>query len=98
VARALRSLAAGWQQPVAALRRQLRDAWTHNWARDRFARGAYSYPVAGFESGAERLARPVAGTLFFAGEATAGDLGTVHGALASGVRAALEILTAENTK
>jgi monoamine oxidase len=34
----------------------------------------------------------VAGTLFFAGEATATDLGTVHGALASGVRAAEEIL------
>jgi monoamine oxidase len=92
VDRALRSLAAGWNRPVAELRRHLREAWTHNWTTDRFARGAYSYPVAGFESGPEQLARPLAGTIFFAGEATADDLGTVHGALASGVRAAGEIL------
>jgi monoamine oxidase len=89
---ALRSLAAGWQVPVTRLRAQLRDAWTHNWATDPFTRGAYSYAVAGFESGPEQLARPVAHTLFFAGEATAEALGTVHGALASGVRAATEIL------
>jgi monoamine oxidase len=92
VERALRSLATAWGRPVATLRRRLRDAWTHNWRKDRFARGAYSYAVAGFETGPARLARPVAGTLFFAGEATAEDLGTVHGALASGDRAAKEIL------
>jgi monoamine oxidase len=90
--RAVRSLAAAWGCPVTALRRQLRDAWTHNWRKDPHTRGAYSYAVAGFEHGPEQLARPVAGTIFFAGEATAEDLGTVHGALASGVRAAEEIL------
>lgn len=92
IERALRSLAAGWNRPLAELRPHLRAAWTHNWAKDRFARGAYSYAVAGFETGPAQLARPVAGTLFFAGEATADELGTVHGALASGVRAAEEIL------
>jgi len=92
VNRALRSLATGWNRPVVELRRHLRDAWTHNWARDHFTRGAYSYPVAGFESGPAQLARPIAGTLFFAGEATADELGTVHGALASGIRAAGELL------
>lgn len=92
VERALRSLATGWHRPVAELRRHLRGAWSHNWAKDPFARGAYSYPVAGFETGPAQLARPVAATLFFAGEATAEELGTVHGALASGVRAAAEIL------
>lgn len=60
----------------------------HDWAADPFARGAYSYPVAGLEDGAEQLAEPVADTLFFAGEATASDPGTVHGALDSGLRAA----------
>ena len=41
----------------------------------------------------ERLARAVGGVLFFAGEATADvlELGTVHGALASGERAAREM-------
>jgi monoamine oxidase len=90
--RALRSLAHAWRQPVSRLRRHLRGAWSHNWSRDRFTLGAYSYSVAGYESGPEQLARPVAGTLFFAGEATADELGTVHGALASGVRAAEEVL------
>ncbi len=89
---ALRSLALGWNVPAAQLRRHLRGAWTHNWMQDSFTRGAYSYAVAGFESGPEQLGRPVAGTLFFAGEATAEELGTVHGALGSGVRAAEEIL------
>ena len=39
------------------------------------------------------LAAPVAETFFFAGEATDpnGDLGTVHGALRSGQRAAKEM-------
>ena len=42
----------------------------------------------------EALARPLETTLFFAGEATdtAGHNGTVHGAIASGRRAAKEIL------
>jgi monoamine oxidase len=40
------------------------------------------------------LARPVAGTLFFAGEATCGGghSSTIEGALRSGLRAAGEIL------
>jgi monoamine oxidase len=92
VARALHSLAEGWGCSVRELRRHLRGSCTHNWSRDPFARGAYSYSVAGFEHGPELLARPVANTLFFAGEATAEELGTVHGALASGVRAAEEVL------
>ena len=44
----------------------------------------------------EALARPIDNTLFFAGEATdvSGHNGTVHGAIASGNRAAAEILPA----
>lgn len=93
--RAIASLAKLFRQPETRLHDQLRDYWHHNWTRDPFARGAYSYPVAGFESGPEKLAQPVAATLFFAGEATAGELGTVHGALASGIRAAEEVLGTE---
>jgi monoamine oxidase len=73
---------------------QLEAAHTHDWRRDPFARGAYSYlPVGGVEA-QESLARPVAGTLFFAGEATNtdGHNGTVHGAVATGRRAAREVL------
>lgn len=65
----------------------------HNWSRDPFARGAYSYVAAGGVDAREMLARPLAGTLFFAGEATdtTGSAATVTGALRSGARAALEV-------
>jgi monoamine oxidase len=64
-----------------------------DWAKDPFARGAYSYVLVNGEGAREALAAPLAGTLFFAGEATSvDDSGTVAGALASGQRAARELL------
>jgi monoamine oxidase len=69
-------------------------AFVHNWSTDPFSRGAYSYvPVDGLEA-MQRLAAPVDGTLFFAGEATRweGHWGTIHGAIATGRRAAQEII------
>jgi monoamine oxidase len=49
--------------------------------------------VGGIDAQAQ-LARPLEDTLFFAGEATntEGHQGTVHGAIASGLRAAREII------
>lgn len=76
----------------ADVRRAMSEVLTHNWSADPFARGAYSYVAAGAERAAKQLARPVRGTLFFAGEATSEDTGTVHGALTSGMRAAREVL------
>jgi monoamine oxidase len=65
----------------------------HDWARDPFARGAYSYVLVNGAGAREALAAPLADTLFFAGEATsADDSGTVAGALQSGVRAAREVM------
>ncbi|MCU1307759.1 MAG: hypothetical protein JWN45_2454 [Acidobacteriaceae bacterium] len=74
----------------------LKNAYLHDWQSDPFARGAYSYVMVGGESAAASLAKPVQGTLFFAGEATAldGHNGTVHGAMTSGDRAARELLRA----
>jgi monoamine oxidase len=66
-----------------------------NWADDPHVRGAYSYiPVGGLDL-PRQLAEPVAGTLFFAGEAMVSDAqpGTVFGALETGLRAAREILS-----
>ena len=94
VERASESLARVLGVGRAEVDEQLEAAYTHDWQADPFARGAYSYlPVGGVEA-QEALARPVAGTLFFAGEATNtdGHVGTVHGALATGRRAALEVL------
>ena len=73
------------------------EAWhTHNWHADPFARGAYSYPRAGGLEAQRRFGEPVEDTLYFAGEATNADghEGTVHGALATGMRAARQILGA----
>ena len=90
---ALRALAKIFDCPLASLRSLLVDQHRHDWGADPFARGAYSFSQAGAEDAPERLAEPVEETLFFAGEATAGaeELGTVGGALSSGVRAAEEI-------
>ena len=69
-------------------------AYFHDWQNDPFSRGAYSYGAVGADGAQEALGRPVENTLFFAGEATdtTGHNGTVHGAMASGRRAAKEIL------
>lgn len=81
-------------------RRRMRSlvaaAWMHDWVHDPFARGAYSYQMVGGIDAPAALARPLAGTLFFAGEATDTDgaTGTVHGAIASGRRAARQVLRA----
>jgi monoamine oxidase len=71
------------------------DEWHfHDWDADPFSRGAYSYVPAGALSAQKALGRPVDGTIFFAGEATASDghNGTVDGAIETGRRAAREIL------
>ncbi len=65
-----------------------------DWASDPFSRGAYSYVTVGGTPARKRLAKPIDDTLFFAGEATdiSGQASTVAGALASGERAARELL------
>lgn len=92
--RALRSLARLAGTEFAVLRAALADWQLHDWSRDPFARGAYSFTAAGADDAGRRLRAPVQRTLYFAGEATAdgGEVGTVHGALGSGVRAAREVL------
>ena len=92
--RALEGLATAFGRRRSELAREVRQVWAHDWTSDPFARGAYSYQLVGGSQAADALARPIAGTLFFAGEAldVSGSTGTVHGALASGVRAAAQVL------
>jgi monoamine oxidase len=70
------------------------DGWAHHdWSADPWSRGAYTYLKVGGQGAPRALARAVEGTLFFAGEATSADeAGTVSGAIASGTRAAGEVL------
>jgi monoamine oxidase len=93
VDRALETLASLFDLPAPKLRRLLVAAHVHDWSADPWARGAYSYETVGGASAPDVLARPIAGTLHFAGEATdRNQSGTVPGAIASGRRAARQIL------
>jgi monoamine oxidase len=76
---------------------ELTSSHVYDWLADEFSRGAYSYLGVGGLEAQKELARPMKNTLFFAGEATAldGHIGTVHGAIASGKRAAKELLNAQ---
>jgi monoamine oxidase len=81
-------------------RRRIEDLleaqYLHDWQADPYARGSYAYVAVDGLGAQKELARPVEGTLFFAGEATNcdGHHGTVHGAIATGRRAAVEVLEA----
>jgi monoamine oxidase len=84
---------------VFAERRQrledlLDHVWFHDWSRDPFALGAYSYTPVGQVNTLDLLRKSCADTLFFAGEATAeaAEQGTVSGAISSGLQAAQEVL------
>ena len=70
----------------------LEEAWFHDWVSDPWSCGAYSYMNVGGDSARGKLAEPVAGTLYIAGEATdvSGEASTVAGAIAEGERAARE--------
>jgi monoamine oxidase len=74
-------------------RGQLAAAYAQDWRADPYARGGYSYVRVNGEGAREELAAPIAGTIFFAGEATdSEEAGTVAGALRSGIRAAREAM------
>jgi monoamine oxidase len=73
---------------------EFESADQHDWQRDPYACGAYSYALVGGAHAREALASPVDDRLFFAGEASASaaESGTVAGALQSGQRAAAQVL------
>jgi monoamine oxidase len=96
VNRALESLARILDADIQRLSGELQQGLSHDWEADPFSCGAYSYALVGGSKAAQELAAPVSETLFFAGEATQsqGDNATVHGAIASGIRVANEVLSA----
>jgi monoamine oxidase len=73
----------------AELGRHVRRATATAWSTDPWARGSYSAARPGFARCRALLGRPVAGRVFFAGEACVTDtFGAIHGAWTSAVRAA----------
>ena len=91
---ALKTLAKLLGTKVPALRGELLGWHAHDWATDPFSYGAYSYVRVGGVDAQRRFGEPVEETLYFAGEATnaEGHCATVHGAMATGERAAQQIL------
>lgn len=94
--RAVESLASALGLDRRRVARHVLASFSHDWGHDPFARGAYSYALVGGADAGGRLARPVKHTIFVAGEATdeAGRTATVHGAIASGYRAAAQVARA----
>jgi monoamine oxidase len=92
---AIASLAHIFNMSAEEISGQLVESYLHDWRDDPFTRGAYTYlPVNGLEA-QQALSKPVDDLLFFAGEAMAvGHIGTVHGAIQTGQRAAAEVLSA----
>jgi monoamine oxidase len=90
VSPALDSLASLTGVPVSTLSADLQAWRAHNWSTDPDSRGAYSYVGVGGLDALRRFGDPIEDTLYFAGEAVDSDghIGTVHGAMASGERAA----------
>jgi monoamine oxidase len=92
--RALHTLGTLLHVKTLELAELLEAAYFHDWQSDPYSLGAYSYGAVGSDGAQQALASPIENTLFFAGEATdvTGHNGTVHGAIASGHRAAQDIL------
>lgn len=70
------------------LRRRIVSAWDG----DPWTLGSYSYALPGKLAARDELAEPIGDRLFFAGEASiTGQQATVHGAMASGIRAVSQL-------
>jgi monoamine oxidase len=94
ISQALETLGRLLRSDSKHLAQTLEAAYFHDWQDDPFSRGAYSYGPVGADELQTALASPLDNALFFAGEATdtTGHNGTVHGAIATGRRAAREIV------
>ena len=71
----------------------LRNATVTDWGRNPFSLGAFAAALPGQWKARAALEQPIGERIFFAGEAQGGKaVQTVHGAYASGQRAARRIL------
>jgi monoamine oxidase len=76
------------------IRDSLVAAHHHDFSRDPYSLGAYPYVRPEGAYAIQALAAPVGNALFFAGDATDPEhIGTVAGAIASGARAARQLMS-----
>ncbi|MGJ5176210.1 flavin monoamine oxidase family protein [Bradyrhizobium oligotrophicum] len=92
----LAALADIFAKPVTVLRPALVAAQAIDWAKDPFARGAYSYATLATRDAQDVLTQWEGGPVLISGEALyrGRDMGTVEAALASGLATARRILAA----
>ncbi len=90
---ALYSLSAIFNVEIKFLQQHLTGSHVHNWIKDPFSKGAYSYNSITTAAAKKILSTPVANTLFFAGEALdKNSNATVDAALHSGKDVAEKVL------
>ncbi|HEX3773959.1 MAG TPA: NAD(P)/FAD-dependent oxidoreductase [Polyangiaceae bacterium] len=90
---AIHALASLLEVDPGQVQHELLELHAHDFSNDPRARGAYSFMRPNGASAAEELSKPLRAALVIAGEATDHRYpGTVAGALASGARAATQIL------
>lgn len=94
---ALSTLALFFSMSSEELQHKLVASQIVNWPAEPFTRGAYSYATCDTPAAVKIMTQPVENTLFFAGEALhdGPQMGTVEGALASGLQAAKEMANGE---
>lgn len=88
------ALADIFAKPASDLRKELVAASATNWAKDPFARGAYSYATLDTRRAQDVLTKGADGPVLISGEALyrGRDMGTVEAALASGLNTARRVL------
>src|SRR5262245_9913603 len=83
----------------SAFARRVKLIHVHRWRADPFARGSYSYATPGHAECRVKLAAPVDGRIFFAGEACSrNDFSTAHGGFLTGAAAAEEVIAARQQR
>lgn len=93
---AIVSLAHVFNVDASFINQKLVAAKVYNWTADPFARGSYSYATLQTKFARKVLKKPIAQTIYFAGEALfeGEQLGTVEAALVSGLDVAKTIIEA----
>jgi monoamine oxidase len=77
----------------SAFARRVKLIHVHRWRADPYARGSYSFALPGHADCRQKLAAPVDGRIFFAGEACSrNDFSTAHGGYLTGVAAAEQVI------
>ncbi|MEP6615945.1 MAG: NAD(P)/FAD-dependent oxidoreductase [Ginsengibacter sp.] len=91
---AIGSLTSIFGMSSSSIQKIITGSYVHNWVTDPFSRGGYSYNSMTTEVGKKTLRTPIAGTLYFAGEALAEKTNaTVESAFESAVEVTAKILT-----